>query len=410
MENLLKISKQTSWQIAGKAVTAITTFIILGIVARDYGEAGTGTFTLALTYLGIFYLLADFGFNAHLLSSFHSEEKLTQTVNFRKLLAIRIFWSAILIFIATVTLPFWPFASVEFATAVKFGVLAILASSVFVTANLVFQSKLRYDLSIIASSLGTMLTLGLVYVFSTNHFPLPYTVLAHFLGWLVIGLVSLVLVRRFVTSIVPLVDVNFFLKLFKDSWPIAATMALNVIYFRVDAFMLQVFKSSADVGIYNIAFQVFQTALVLPTFIMNSFYPVMLESLKTDSKKFFAQIKVAFATLLGISVAGTVFTYLLAPFITNLLTGGGFVGSANSLQILSLGFPAYFLSSLLMWIMIAKKHYKLMLLVYAVGLGFNFIANYIYIPQYSFIAASWVTVLSEYLILALQLLALRLVK
>lgn len=408
MDNIVKISKQTLWQIAGKIVTSITTFIILGIVARNYGEGGTGVFTLALTYLAMFYLLADFGFNAHILGKFQNQDKNEQSLDFRKLLGIRIFWSFLLVFIAVVTLPFWPFSSSQFNISVTFGSFAIVASAVFLTTNLVFQSKLRYDLSIIASSFGTIATLGLVYVFTAFNYSLPFMVFAHFTGWLVIALLALVLVRKFIHSILPVIDINFFYQLVKDSWPIAATLALNVVYFRVDTFILQTFKSSAEVGIYNIAFQVFQTVLVLPTFMMNGFYPVMLESLKIDTKKFFAQIKVAAATLLGISITGVIFTFILAPFITNLLTGGGFAGSSESLQILSLGFPAYFVSSLLMWIMVAKKHYKLMLLIYAAGLVFNFAANYIYIPQFSFIAASWVTVVSEYLILFLQLIVLSL--
>ena len=67
MKILAKITSQTLWQILGKVVTTLSTFIILGLVARNYGEEGTGVFTLALTYLAIFYIFADFGFNAHVL-------------------------------------------------------------------------------------------------------------------------------------------------------------------------------------------------------------------------------------------------------------------------------------------------------------------------------------------------------
>lgn len=67
MKSLVKIFQQTFWQILGKIVTSFSTFIILGLVARNYGKEGTGIFTLVLTYLSIFYILADFGFNAHVL-------------------------------------------------------------------------------------------------------------------------------------------------------------------------------------------------------------------------------------------------------------------------------------------------------------------------------------------------------
>ena len=61
------IFKQTSFQIIGKIVTSFSTFIILSLIARFYGKEDLGSFTLSLTYLGVFMMIADFGFNGHLL-------------------------------------------------------------------------------------------------------------------------------------------------------------------------------------------------------------------------------------------------------------------------------------------------------------------------------------------------------
>ena len=166
-------------------------------------------------------------------------------------------------------------------------------------------------------------------------------------------------------------------------------------YFRADAFLISYFRTPFDVGVYNVAYSVFQSALVLPTFIMNSYYPLMLKS--------FGNIKYVGLSLLGLSFFGTFFTLVFAPLVIEVLTGGGFAGSVQSLQILSLGFPAYFLSSLFMWIFIAKGKYKEMFLLYTSGLFLNLILNFLYIPKYSFLAASWVTVISEYFILLIQI-------
>ena len=94
-------------------------------------------------------------------------------------------------------------------------------------------------------------------------------------------------------------------------------------------------------------------------------------------------------------------------WIINIITGGGFTGAAESLRILSLGFPAYFVTALFIWVLVAKKRYKLMLGIYVIGAIFNLLANWLYIPQSSFYAASWITIASEYLILFLQLVSLR---
>ena len=390
MGNLVKISKQTIFQLLGKVITSVATFIMLGLIARNFGEDGTGTFTLALTYLSIFYLLSDFGFNAHILKQ--------QDMQWQKLLGTRIVWSIILIGISLALLPFWSFATPSFSQSVLIGSLAIMGSAVFVTSNLIFQSKLRYDFSVLASSTGTLIGLAVFLYFISLGLPISVMVLPHMISWIIIALTSLILVKRLTSKLTPLYDFSSSLKLLKDSWPIAATLALNVVYFRVDSFLLAYFRNISDVGIYNIAFSIFQTALVFPAFIMNAYYPMMLKSLK--------QIRVIGLILLVIAGLGSLLTFLLAPLLVSILTGGGFEGSVESLQILSLGFPAFFLSSLMLWILVTKNRYKVMLAIYGIGLLVNIVLNLIYIPSGSFIAASWITVLCEYLILTLQVVSL----
>lgn len=413
MSYTVKIFQQTFWQILGKIVTTFSTFIILGIVARNYGEAGTGVFTLALTYLAIFYLLSDFGFNAHVLRELKSQSfdfaRLWQgfaqdrmanlKTKWQKLLGTRLVWSVALMMVAVGLLPFWPFVTPDFAKAVYFGSLTIVCSAIFVTCNLIFQRHLKYDLSTLAIGFGTLINLVIFVMLSSLKPPIYLLLLAHLIGWVVIAFGALLLARKFLYSVVPIFNWRYAKNLFKQSWPIAATLTLNVVYFRVDSFMIAYFKSVSDAGVYNVAYSVFQSALVLPTFIMNSYYPLMLKSLSS--------IKYMCLALLGLAVFGTVVALILAPIIIRILTGGGFNGSTLALQILSLGFPAYFLSSLLMWLLIAKGNYKQMLAIYTSGLVFNLILNFIFIPKYSFVAASWTTVISEYLILGLQIAVVR---
>lgn len=394
----LKIFQQTSWQIFGKAVTVISTFIILGTITRNYGEEGTGVITLALTYINMFFLLADFGLNAHIQRTIEHLEKDKQEQIFRKLLGTRLLWAFALVVLSIILLPFFKFASGQFATLVIFGSLAIVGSSVFLTANLIFQRKFRYDLSILASIAGTLLYLGLVLWFARFRFPLHFLMLAQTVNWILTAFITLIFIRKFFRTITPCFDSNFILNEVKSAWPIGITLILNVIYFRADSFIIAYFRSVSESGIYNVAFQFFQSALVLPAFIMNVYYPMMLKSFKG--------IKFLGAGLFFLSALGTVTTLIAAPFLIGILTGGGFEGSSRSLQILSLGFPAYFLSALFMWIFVARGWYKRLFLIYAFGLLVNLVLNLIFIPQYSFYAAATTTVISEYLILLLLLLSL----
>ncbi len=386
------------WQIAGKAVSVFSTIIILGLITRKFGEEGTGIFTLALTYLSMFMLLSDFGFNAHVLKSLQSSVFSLQKQMFRKLLGTRIVWAAILMALSIIVLPLLPIGGDVFRKLVIFGSPIIFGSAIFVSINLLFQSKLRYDLSVAATSAGTVLNLLLVIWFVNANFPLLYLIFAQVLNWILVVFLAVIFSRKITQTMTPIFDATFSKKLITSSWPIAATLGLNVIYFRADSFMVAYFKGVSDAGIYNIAYSIFQSALVLPTFIMNAYYPLMLKSYQGS--------KIIGLGLLLLAGLGMALTLMLAPTVINLLTGGGFIGSSQSLQILSAGFPAYFLSSLLMWILIGKGRYKTLLIIYAFGLAINLVLNFIYIPAYSFMAAATTTVVSEYLILLMLLVSL----
>lgn len=406
MQKIIKITQQTFWQIVGKIITTVSTFIVLGLIARNYGEQGTGIYTLAVTYLAVFFILADFGFNAHVLTKIQTVKFSLQAEEFKKLLGTRIIWSIFLVILSLALLPVWPFATPNFSKAIVLGSLAIIFYSIFVSTNLIFQSRLRYDLSILATSLGTLVWLILASWFIRLKFDIPFLVFSHALIWIIISIFAIFFVRNLIDTIGVKFDLRYIKKLFLTSWPIAATLGLNVVYFRADTFILSYFKGMTDVGMYNVAYQVFQSVVTLPAFIMNSFYPIMLDTYKNQIGKFGSQIKNAVFLLFTFSLIISLITYLVSPFVIKLITGSGFSGSVTSLQILSFGFPAYFLSALLMWVMVTKGMYRGLLIVYSLGLMVNIAANLIFIPQYSYIASSWITGISEYLILVMQVVVL----
>ena len=176
-----------------------------------------------------------------------------------------------------------------------------------------------------------------------------------------------------------------------------------MVYFRLDAFILKFYKSFAEVGVYNVAYQIFQAALFIPGYIMNSAYPLLISDFNENKNKFLANLKKSMFIMTGLSFVSTTFAYLLAPFIISVITGNhNFTGSVSALRILSLSFPAFFLTSILMWVQIIFKKYKTLLLIYLLGFSVNALANFIFIPRYSYLAASWITVMSEYLILVVQ--------
>ncbi|KKS69035.1 MAG: Polysaccharide biosynthesis protein, membrane-associated [Candidatus Daviesbacteria bacterium GW2011_GWA2_42_7] len=403
MNTLLKVSQQTVWQLVGKATTSLSTIIILGLVSRSFGEEGTGVLTLALTFIGFFVLAVDFGLNAHVLPRFLGKDF---SLEWQKLFGLRLLLALVVTTLAVIAILFWPIQPVFKYTALL-GLVAILESAVFSTAMAVFQSKLRYDLSVFSIILGTLVTLGLVFLLVRGNAPVPMLMLGYSAGWITAGILAIVFVRRYIKVLLPIFDLGYIKNIIQNCWPISLTLVLNIVYFRLDAFILSFYKGFTEVGIYNLSYQVFQSLLVLPTFIMNGLYPLMLKDFTVNKTSFVPNITKACFLMLGIAVLGAGLTFFLSPFVVSLITGGeGFIGSVESLRVLSFGFPAFFISSVLMWALITMRKYKTMLLIYMAGLIVNILLNLTFIPKYSYFASAWITGITEYLILILQLIIL----
>lgn len=398
MADLLKVSSQTMWQIISKIATSLSAFIILGLVSRTFGQSGTGTFTLALTYLGFFYLATDLGLNAYFLPRLGLfKDEANNLFNSRLILSLA------LIFLANIGTFLLPFADNDFRLLVLLGSITITFNSLVTSFNLIFQNQLKYEYAMAAMSLGAFFNTIVVAFMCLIHASLPYLVLGTLFAVLINALVSFSFVSSYYKFSFNFSQSNFILTTLKNAWPMMITLGLNTVYFRVDTFILSTAYPMSVVGTYNLAYQIFQSLLVVPTFIMNSFYPILISDLRTKLNQFSKKIIFIAAVLFLISITGLVFTWILSPGAIHLITGSDFGGSDISLKILSLGFPAFFITSLLMMVMIIFGKYKELAIIYGIGLFMNVLLNFVWIPQFSFIAASWVTVVSEYLILIMQM-------
>jgi O-antigen/teichoic acid export membrane protein len=274
----------TTAQIVARAVSAITTFIITMIIARRFGADGFGDFVKITTYVSFFYLVADFGFNAIYLQRGDAWEDL---------LVLRVIAGSVLVLAACAILVLLPGGSVQgYTPLVRMGILLFLPSIVFTalttTGNALFQKYLRYDLSAIAVSVGSVASLVLVYIVTTNAMfasSIVSVTTALLVGGAITTLVALYLTRTLERVHHTLISFPRIWLLFASSIPLGLTLLFNLVYFHVDSIILTLTRSTWEVGIYGLAYKVFELTLVFPTFFMNALYPIMLGSEEKQLKK-----------------------------------------------------------------------------------------------------------------------------
>ncbi|OGD84253.1 hypothetical protein A2165_01230 [Candidatus Curtissbacteria bacterium RBG_13_40_7] len=405
-----KVIYNTGAQIIGKGITAGTTLLITILIGRALGEAGYGDFTKIFVFVGYFYTLGDFGINAVYIKL--ADDK-NNFILLRSLVGLRLFITlslAIAAILISFLIPYNPQTGIGFSPMVKLGIivasLTIITQGLFTTANAFFQRILRYDLSTIAAICGSLvILLGTILTFIAKGGLLGYTI-SYVFGGLTFVFISLYLIfiktKKLILPKFSLAQSKIFIS---KSWPIGLALILNLIYFRIDVFILANTRSSAEVGLYGLAYQFFESSLAIPIFFANALYPLLAVLYRSDLNQFKKQIAVWLKLLTLFSIL-LVFGLIMVSFFIPFIYQGRFTGSVPALQILALGTPFFFISALLWYLLIIFDKQKYLLIVYAGGAVFNVIANLIFIPRFGYLAASFITVVSEGLILLFLIIAL----
>lgn len=405
------IAVNTLVQVIGKIVSGGTTFLVSVILARSLGVEGYGDFTKITTYIAFFYLFCDFGLNAAYLQLVE-KETMKQTRN--ALFTTRILLGLLLMFATLAITAFLPGSESQgYSTMVKMGIIlfvpSILFQSIITTTNVLFQERLRYDFATYALAIGSLTTLLAVYLIS--NILLPGAVLLGSIGAFLIGSITTACVALFFVkklSGMPTLTWNPALtkRLMMLALPLGLTLICNVVYFHADSFILTVTRSTGEVGTYGLAYKFFELLLVVPTFFMNAVFPLLVVAKRTaDEKQLQSRIRMSGLALLSSSVLIGVFGWLASPYLS--LIRPEFAASVYPLRILLTALPIFYLTSLSMWLLIVEKKQKQMLAIYAVSMIVNVICNVLFIPSYGYIAAAWITVISECFVLIISCLTLK---
>lgn len=402
-----RIAKNTIYQLIGKVISMSVTVFLTILVTRAYGPSGYGEFSLMQSFPALFFIIVDFGLNAISIREVSDREDLVFHY-FINVLIFRLLLSFLFIFILFFALLFFPYAP-GLRFGIRLSLLLIVTQALYATTNFVFQSQLRYDLSVLGQTIGySFILVGSLYLISQSS-SVMWVNFTYVLGGFITFLVNYWLIRRLAISKSFHVDFKLIRKLFVESLPLGIMFIFSQMNFKEDAILLSILKvpdwleltNNEAVGIYSLPYKVFEVSLVLPTFFMNAVYPIMVKHMKRGSEKLkdtFLKV-IAFLFLGGILAA--ILGILFAPWILVFLGGEEFSNSILVLRILIGGVFVFYLTQPLSWLIVTLGKQIYLPYIYCFSVFFNLIFNLIFIPRYSFYASALITVLSEVFILIL---------
>ena len=377
------IGLNTLYQLIGKAMSVLATFIVTFFVARQLGATGYGDFIKITTYIAFFYLIADFGLNAMYIQQAESER------SWPALIAARTVGSLCLIALSIGIASFLPGVGTQgYTSVVRLGILlyspTILLQAWITTGNAMFQKSLRYDLATWSIFFGSISTVGLL---------MSHILLSLGVGAGITAVVSLYFAMRLHPVSSWHTSIRDITKLITPSLPLGITLLFNLVYFRADSVIITLTRPTAEVGMYGLAYKIFEVILVFPTFFMNAVYPFMIQKTR-NLKKIFQQSALF---LFLVSALLSLIFWFAAPLVS--LINIDFVPSVSALRVLSLGLPFFFVTSATMWAIIAVKKQTALAVIYGVSMIINIVGNILLVPQYGYMAAAWLTVGCEGLVL-----------
>lgn len=405
------IASNTLFQLVSKVITMTITFGLTFLISRDYGSYGYGLFTIFQSFPAVFYIISDFGLNAigarEVSKNFKEINKI-----FNNILAIRILISMVLIIVTILlSLLVYPDTNIRFGLAL--GSFIIVSQALVSTTNIIFQVKLRYDLASITNVISYLFLLIVCLVLLNFKVDVSIINLMYVLASFLTFVLNVYLLKRFNISL----DLKFSREYFKDlmiaSWPLGLMFVFSQINFKADSILLSVMElpklglsNIQTVGVYGLPYKMFEVLLVLPTFIMNSTYPVLLDSYNLNLTRFKKEFKklLLYMFIIGIAVSFTGYVFVdrfLSYEIINTYFSTDFGYSKELLLILISGISVFFISQPLSWFLVIREKQKVLPFIYLVSAIFNVGMNYLLIPYFSFFASAYLTFISEILILSI---------
>ena len=192
-------------------------------------------------------------------------------------------------------------------------------------------------------------------------------------------------------------DVGYMRKILRLSLPIGLAGVLGTIYFRADGFLLSLFRSSGEVGLYGVAYKIVELTMTLPVVFMAAVFPLLAAARDTPGRvDALTQRAVSFLqTMAAPAVVGVA---ILAPELARLLGGTPFERAWKPLAILMFGNYFVFTSLPYNCALLISDRQAFLARVAALALVANVLLNLAAIPLFGVTGAAWSVVATEVLI------------
>ena len=326
-----KYFANTSW-LLGERILRMAISLFVGIyVARYLGPERFGLLSYALSFVWLFSSLASFGLDDILV------RELVQRPEQRNNLLGTVFWlkvcgtgvmgiaiAAVLQFMAEDQRTSW------MIVIIAFGFLFQATNVIEFYFQAQVQSKFTVRAQVVQLLITSLFKIYLVW----NKAELVWFALALMLDQAVVAVLFL-LMYHWKIEWFPFFSFQWkhAKKLMIDAWPLIFTGMVVSVYMKIDQVMLKEMLDAKAVGVYASAVKLCEAWYFVPTAVMASLFPAVIEARKKSETVYDERIQKLYDLMVWGSVAIALPTTLLADWVILILYGTDFQEAADVLRI-----------------------------------------------------------------------------
>jgi len=267
----------------------------------------------------------------------------------------------------------------------------------------VFQKHLRMDRVVIAEVIGRIFLLAATFLVIRADCGLLWVMGSVVIGSVVNFLMTFFFSRRFV-KIKLVFEFGVWKNIIKETWPIALSIAFNLVYFKIDTVILSLYHSEEAVGIYGAAYKVLEVLTTLPAMFAGLVLPLLTAAwAAADHERFKRVLRRGFDAMAMVALPLVVGTLFVAGPVMELVAPG-FDDSAALLKVLIFATATIFIGNLFGNTVVAIGRQLTMMWVYLGVAVISLVGYLVFIPRYSYFGAAGMTVVSELLVTLAALL------
>ena len=401
MSQVKTIFKNISWLLISQIIAGICGFIWTILIARYLGVNDYGILGFAISLTGILSITVDFGISTHIVrhiaTDYDSAPKYLGNI-----LPLKSLFSIGTMFLTLIILILLKSNELTIIITLLFMIEGIIKSFIGLL-NGSFQAFEEGKYQGIGNTLLNLILLAFILLTIYTDLGIYGITISYILANL-IGLIYLYYTfNKNITKPKFEFDKSFCKKILIYSLPFAATSILYTIYYSIDVVMLNQIIGDYATGIYNATYKLISILTLFYSVYSAVIYPVMSKFYKNNKEILMITFEKSVKYLMLIIIPLTIAITLYSSDIIYLIYGHEYAAASSALSILIWTVSLLFINGACNNLLNASYKEVTITKIYTIAAVFNVILNMFLIPHYSYNGAATATVLSDLLIMIIQL-------